>query len=1145
MMNATSRGKPDNGRSVFTQMESVVLAVCLAATLDAAEVNVGFRARAEVDVASGETLVQTDAVVQEGESRLFKTGAGTWQLPYTAFRQKQPFDVGVREGTLELSQGTLQPAVTRPTALLARAAFWISARDDAGNRSAKLVVTNGVSDGAVYVARWCDERETNVDVPTLRYAFPDWSDPEHWTTYPGEENTGVYGEPPTYVVTNGAPGVYFGGYASGKYLQIQTMTVAGGVTNRAFAEIACIRDIFCVHSPYKTFGYVLGNADASLGSHNGYINAPTKSFSASSSTIWTSQLISGPGRTGWTFLDGVYIENPCGTYQPVGTHLLSVKSGRANGYLGGFFTNQRYRNRQGGDYLNECIVFTNELTAAERQSVTRYLMHKWNLEPAVPVPGGALEVAEGATARLTVAEGGALPPLALKGAGRIVKDGAGAGALACPEAFRGTVRAESGTLTVTSHAEVPYELASGDRLTVTQGNGGTEIVADASAGDGSVVIAGGASVRVTAIPASVGNVAVNVGTLALAAPRTPVYGELVPGRDPVVANGDLESVPLSQTGIGKSFTTCPDYGWKEIGEHGYYWSESAYSFKLGPYLTSDNLRYIDIQGNDVLIYNTVALPRAGYYDLTFDVNGREYYDLYMNTVLFGASAESLQPLAQFKSQNLSDGSNGAFMRVTYHLPYAEAGTYVIGIRTDTMASGAGGTLLDNFSVAWRSPVAEPGVWEIPNGDFETVSAMPSAQGLPLRTSVLNVATNWTFVNDIETANVDPQAGLLTQGMVAQNYGTYGCVYFNNSRALGLSSLMMVTTGGLARTTFRPPAGTWRLRGDLAVNTMYFRNGWDGHKVWNFTSGTVELQAGVTAGGAVTDLGTGRSTSFCYRTVTWPNTFTVDGETDVTLELKIPTNWEQSLLADNFVLVAEDAAAGERLENGGFESGSDTAATGWTVDTSRDTGGTHYAYRKDWSWLPAYVGYTTCEGSYCMAVVGRTTIAHALTFAVPGIYRLSYKAGTRHGNGFPTFAYNPLRAVLAQDGAPDRVIGLDEVRSTNFVEHAFLFSVPAAGDYTLRFEGQANGDHMTRLDAVSVKRYSDFGAPTPSIPEATAISVAAGAKLRLDFPGTNRIGRLSLGGCAYSGLVTAARCPDFIFGPGALEVPLRGTVIIVR
>ena len=137
----------------------IAFALFAAGALPAADMYTGFRERSEVNVAEGSTVQHTGFMLQSGESVVNKTGKGTWQVPVESIRQKAPFDIRVREGSLRLTTGGATPEVAKPSALLNRAMFWLSAKGDDGERSAKLSVSNG-TDGVTYLTRWCDERET-------------------------------------------------------------------------------------------------------------------------------------------------------------------------------------------------------------------------------------------------------------------------------------------------------------------------------------------------------------------------------------------------------------------------------------------------------------------------------------------------------------------------------------------------------------------------------------------------------------------------------------------------------------------------------------------------------------------------------------------------------------------------------------------------------------------------------------------------------------------------------------------------------------------------------------------------------------------------------------------------------------------------
>ena len=73
---------------------------------------------------------------------------------------------------------------------------------------------------------------------------------------------------------------------------------------------------------------------------------------------------------------------------------------------------------------------------------------------------------------------------------------------------------------------------------------------------------------------------------------------------------------------------------------------------------------------------------------------------------------------------------------------------------------------------------------------------------------------------------------------------------------------------------------------------------------------------------------------------------------------------------------------------------------------------------------------------------------------------------------------------------------------------------------------------------------EIAAPTPLRAD-LAIRVAKGAQLALDAPVTNAVSEVRLGGRRRSGLITAERFPEFVTGSGALEVPRRGAVVILR
>ena len=69
---------------------------------------------------------------------------------------------------------------------------------------------------------------------------------------------------------------------------------------------------------------------------------------------------------------------------------------------------------------------------------------------------------------------------------------------------------------------------------------------------------------------------------------------------------------------------------------------------------------------------------------------------------------------------------------------------------------------------------------------------------------------------------------------------------------------------------------------------------------------------------------------------------------------------------------------------------------------------------------------------------------------------------------------------------------------------------------------------------------------PTLPSKVRIDVAEGARLALDYPGTNRVRGVWFGGVPADGrIVDAASYPDYVSGIGALEIVPSGTLLLFR
>ena len=1119
----------------------IAFALFAAGALPAADMYTGFRERSEVNVAEGNTVQHTGFMLQSGESVVNKTGKGTWQVPVESIRQKAPFDIRVREGSLRLTTGGATPEVAKPSALLNRAMFWLSAKGDDGERSAKLSVSNG-TDGVTYLTRWCDERETDTETPTAYYMECDWGDP----AYGSRQGTNA-----VYMVTNGFPSVWMGGYNSGQMLRLRK--------NGANSSILGIRDIFWVNGQYSINAYVIGNCDHS--SDGDYDSYNPKYLAPASSTIWiNNHTWGGPCKTGYTYVDGAFVKDPFGTTTPSGFHLYEVVSGSGHGnldpgYMDSLYTNGKYQNRTGGDFFNELIVFTNVLTQTERMQVAQWLMQKWGIVPS-GASVGTVALADGAEMALDVPSSGTFPSVSLKGTGECVKEGSGTLTLPNVSEFGGTLRIDSGSVRADSTEDVSLALVSGKRVTAAPDNSGVLLSSASGVASGTTAKAGAGLVRVHSVPDDVNTVNVEAGVLALAAPSS--FGaDYIPAGDPVVTNGDFEATITSPGGNGQhvlSESAAYNGWWQKLyagdnnGAGGYMWNEYVYSFKMARFLPVDNRQYIDIQGNEVMICTWVTLPRDGYYDLTFDCVARCNYASYMVSVQVGPSLDELTTVGRFKP------FIGPLVRTTYRLPYAHAGRYLIGFRNGTLAAGAGGTLIDNVSIAPSDSSPDPSEWPIPNGDFELVQDMQTMlySGGGERTGSItyilygtgNTAMNWTFNCPATTS--DPYVGIYTPAMRF----SHGQAYYSQAMSkYGRIRLLLASPDGTgtASTTFRPPAGTWRLVGDVANTPIYLQ------KKHQFNTGTSVTHASVTIGADETSLGEFRQNGTginVFTRHTWPEAFTVDGETDVTLTLRQTSEWGHVTL-DNLALVRVTDEASELVQDGGFELAlKDSLTYGSDVWRSAENKGAQsqsYARFCGYDYLSTYLGSQKYEGSRYVIIVGTASIEQTLTFPDAGVHRLEYHAARRadkDSNG-----HNPLKASFAAVGSSvTNEIFTTRVDSLPFLRHSALFRVPTAGQYVLRIEGMtadAGSDRLTRLDGVSVKKATDLAADaTPDVPESATIEVAEGAKLRLDFPGNLKLDNVKYAGRSYSGTLTAENCP-FILGPGSLDVKPKGTVLIFR
>ena len=101
-------------------------------------------------------------------------------------------------------------------------------------------------------------------------------------------------------------------------------------------------------------------------------------------------------------------------------------------------------------------------------------------------------------------------------------------------------------------------------------------------------------------------------------------------------------------------------------------------------------------------------------------------------------------------------------------------------------------------------------------------------------------------------------------------------------------------------------------------------------------------------------------------------------------------------------------------------------------------------------------------------------------------------------------------------------------------------------YLLAFQGlnSAGGDRSSAIDDVRVTRLAVAEEYVP-FPEGLTIELAEGAKLTLDFAGTQPLHALRINGRHVSGTVSAATHPAAITGTGTLQLPNLGSLLFLR
>lgn len=1090
---------------------------------------------------NAEDAVQMEAVRLSDRAVLEKRGAGTLTFQTGAFTEHAPVDIHVREGAVAFAP-TEPPAAAyvEPKEIMNRAAFWV----DAGTNVQLRAGTENE------VAAWLDVRETGAGSAASPYlytravAFTN----EWLTAFPLAQS---------YL---DRPGVYCRGYGSGCFLNWVK-------PDGAQANIEGLRHVFVVHGGPKSRGHILGQRTTAKEPYFQREGRIWADHNGENKPIFASR----------TYLNGREIDPFSSSYPAQSLHVVEVEAlgaslgamcfyndrdmqltttagttlpevdGEAVNVILGMSDRNRGGDRAGGEYVCEVLLFTNDLTAAERIAVSDWLNQKWRgTLPPASCPATAVALAPDA---VFVADHAAASSVALRGDGIVRKTGAETVTLRSAYEPRNTARrvqVDAGLLNL-GYA-LPLVCAAGDTLVAERRPWGPELAPPVAGEDKTRLVKRGTGpVTLDAVPEGVTQLRVEGGELRLADPER--ARSLVPSASETVAaafpDADFEMYPATDHTAAYSY--IPDgqeaHGWHAVvpGLIGDSTANSAVFFfdqRLGSPKDWNMVLQTPPTGvlavkNNASAWCEIDIPSDGDYTLSFRAAPRGGYAGDQLDVMIGPDAENLI-------------SFGAFCITTWNAPWRTfafpklrltAGRYQFWLKSK-MNNLDRCTQFDDFRLV-REPDA--GEWALPNGGFE-LHADDFANAFTLANAAR--VPGFTVRQCLRENNGTDKEGTSSNTTFSVR-GTDEHAHFNLpwNRAGSETQFYMSGIGSQLETTFTPPAGTWRFRADFCR----WATSWG-------DSGYV-VTADLVVGGTAVALGVVTNLSYALLPRTWPGVFTVDGETPVTLtltgDLRAADQHFGHGILDNLALVAEP---GENLlREGGFESLAPWQVT-VTPKPEKVNGSIQQPYDDSYE---TFFGLEAFEGKACMKIVNDDTVAQTVTFPTGGLYRLSANFESRSTPGSLSFGNgkNPVAFFCARGGVTNWLGVTDTVAMTNFHEYACLVRIPEAGGvYDVGFQGRSvwggEGtppvDRTTLVDGAQLYRVET--ARPLDLPEALEIDVAAGAQLTLDFDGTNAVRSLRLAGRSLVGYVSLADRPELLGalnGRGTLFIRPRGTVLILR
>ena len=523
----------------------------------------------------------------------------------------------------------------------------------------------------------------------------------------------------------------------------------------------------------------------------------------------------------------------------------------------------------------------------------------------------------------------------------------------------------------------------------------------------------------------------------------------------------------------------------------------------------------------------MTLPADGVYRLSYWLAQRPGYKGHEHRVLIDG-----MPVAEVKAWD----SSYNWHLVSFRLPRLAAGEHTLVLASDDnnstatrtvdfsvtdsiMSTGNLVALVDDFRVDWIEP--GDGQVAISNASFEVTSF--SARGYEHNPADLG-GWEYVFTDTVSQAVLEQT----WNGRIWLHPASDGC------RILNIYNLAQIGQ----QVTF-PKAGAYTLTCAAATTTGDGTGGSNGRLL--FTLGGDEI--GTVSPGMVMK--------------TYVLTFNVPTD-NYTARLVIAGQVQGAFVSLDDIRISRsgDAVVAENT----FDP------EGWSVDeppsSIHDGSGSV-------SWLP--LGNSDAQASWGNVTYGadgkrvgirnNASIWRTVAFPSAGTYRLSiasigrfYRAyGTTDPAAIRRYSGNAFSAWVAKGGVTNVVgtFGVDD--RERFVTHRFVFELPEGGDWEVGFSGLKESEHKIAgssnwhsnggvLDGLVIEQVT--AAAKPTLPKA-AVEIADGAKIALDYLGTNTVDTVRYAGKSYSGEINAKTCPAFVTGQGSLFVQPKGTMIMFR